>query len=245
MVLSGRLLVLFRLKGTPWLSIILSFLILIVISEQLSVFPFKKNAKEGYRTLFLICWCYLSSALKENSSEVVQPFLMGCGTKEPKITQLCLAAVQRLMSHEVVSEVWTASHILNHTKFSYTCRVSCSVSYGSLSIYRVTPVGLYSCCHSPVFTACPMPCHNHWNSPTERHCTTLFTWRLHTYCSYMAVTGLCCLSHIFVFKNKVRLYDFVCEPMAYKVQGRTIKSYKADWSGMTLINAQFKSSLFY
>ncbi|XP_036373628.1 protein MON2 homolog isoform X2 [Megalops cyprinoides] len=44
------------------------------------------------------------AALKENSSEVVQPFLMGCGTKEPKITQLCLAAIQRLMSHEVVSE---------------------------------------------------------------------------------------------------------------------------------------------
>lgn len=47
------------------------------------------------------------AALKENSSEVVQPFLMGCGTKEPKITQLCLAAIQRLMSHEVVSEVST------------------------------------------------------------------------------------------------------------------------------------------
>uniref|UniRef100_A0A3B3QB26 Protein MON2 homolog n=1 Tax=Paramormyrops kingsleyae TaxID=1676925 RepID=A0A3B3QB26_9TELE len=45
------------------------------------------------------------AALKEHSSEVVQPFLMGCGTKEPKITQLCLAAIQRLMSHEVVSEV--------------------------------------------------------------------------------------------------------------------------------------------
>ncbi|TRY98843.1 hypothetical protein DNTS_027857 [Danionella cerebrum] len=44
------------------------------------------------------------AALKENSSEMVQPFLMGCGTKEPKITQLSLAAIQRLMSHEVVSE---------------------------------------------------------------------------------------------------------------------------------------------
>ncbi|XP_064417663.1 protein MON2 homolog isoform X3 [Latimeria chalumnae] len=52
------------------------------------------------------------SALKENSSEVVQPFLMGCGTKEPKITQLCLAAIQRLMSHEVVSEV-AAGNIIN------------------------------------------------------------------------------------------------------------------------------------
>lgn len=54
----------------------------------------------------------LPSALKENSSEVVQPFLMGCGTKEPKITQLCLAAIQRLMSHEVVSEV------RKHTQFN-------------------------------------------------------------------------------------------------------------------------------
>lgn len=53
-----------------------------------------------------LCPCIVSPiALKENSSEVVQPFLMGCGTKEPKITQLCLAAVQRLMTHEVVSEV--------------------------------------------------------------------------------------------------------------------------------------------
>uniref|UniRef100_A0A8C0XD69 Protein MON2 n=1 Tax=Castor canadensis TaxID=51338 RepID=A0A8C0XD69_CASCN len=48
----------------------------------------------------------------KNSSEVVQPFLMGCGTKEPKITQLCLAAIQRLMSHEVVSET-AAGNIIN------------------------------------------------------------------------------------------------------------------------------------
>ncbi|XP_032204739.1 protein MON2 homolog isoform X7 [Mustela erminea] len=52
------------------------------------------------------------AALKENSSEVVQPFLMGCGTKEPKITQLCLTAIQRLMSHEVVSET-AAGNIIN------------------------------------------------------------------------------------------------------------------------------------
>lgn len=58
-----------------------------------------------------LCLYHLSSALKENSSEVVQPFLMGCGTKEPKITQLCLAAIQRLMSHEVVSEVRTDKHV--------------------------------------------------------------------------------------------------------------------------------------
>ncbi|MEE6480230.1 hypothetical protein FKM82_012500 [Ascaphus truei] len=37
---------------------------------------------------------------------------MGCGTKEQKITQLCLAAIQRLMSHEVVSEA-AAGNIIN------------------------------------------------------------------------------------------------------------------------------------
>ncbi|XP_078075818.1 protein MON2 homolog isoform X1 [Mustelus asterias] len=52
------------------------------------------------------------AALKENSSEVVQPLLMGCGTKEPKIAQLCLSAIQRLMSHEVVSE-GAAGNIIN------------------------------------------------------------------------------------------------------------------------------------
>lgn len=63
----------------------------------------KKNLlQDFFLTLFVSLF---PAALKENSSEVVQPFLMGCGTKEPKITQLCLAAIQRLMSHEVVSEV--------------------------------------------------------------------------------------------------------------------------------------------
>uniref|UniRef100_A0A8C6YDN9 Protein MON2 homolog n=1 Tax=Naja naja TaxID=35670 RepID=A0A8C6YDN9_NAJNA len=58
-------------------------------------------------------WIYTNTHTHTpNSSEVVQPFLMGCGTKEPKITQLCLAAIQRLMSHEVVSEV-AAGNVIN------------------------------------------------------------------------------------------------------------------------------------
>lgn len=90
----------------------LCLVVVIDLSVQLFVFLLKKIARERCRNFVfcLICCCCLSSALKENSSEVVQPFLMGCGTKEPKITQLCLAAIQRLMSHEVVSEVGTASH---------------------------------------------------------------------------------------------------------------------------------------
>lgn len=78
----------------------------------------------------------LPEALKENSSEVVQPFLMGCGTKEPKITQLCLAAIQRLMSHEVVSEV--RRHTLLHLFVSKKAQ------------FRLGRVSLFSCGHLKV-----------------------------------------------------------------------------------------------
>ncbi|XP_029378301.1 protein MON2 homolog isoform X4 [Echeneis naucrates] len=76
--------------------------------------PVKEAAESGIVKIKTIAARNMDilAALKENSSEVVQPFLMGCGTKEPKITQLCLAAIQRLMSHEVVSEA-AAGNIIN------------------------------------------------------------------------------------------------------------------------------------
>lgn len=76
--------------------------------------PVKEAAESGIIKIKTIAarTSEILAALKENSSEVVQPFLMGCGTKEPKITQLCLAAIQRLMSHEVVSEI-AAGNIIN------------------------------------------------------------------------------------------------------------------------------------
>ncbi|XP_070611693.1 protein MON2 homolog isoform X1 [Erythrolamprus reginae] len=76
--------------------------------------PVKEAAESGIIKVKTIAARHtdILAALKENSSEVVQPFLMGCGTKEPKITQLCLAAIQRLMSHEVVSEV-AAGNVIN------------------------------------------------------------------------------------------------------------------------------------
>ncbi|KAJ3596929.1 hypothetical protein NHX12_003329 [Muraenolepis orangiensis] len=69
--------------------------------------PVKEAAESGIVKIKTI-----AAPLKEHSLEVVQPFLMGCGTKEPKITQLCLAAIQRLMTHEVVSEA-AAGNIIN------------------------------------------------------------------------------------------------------------------------------------
>ncbi|XP_066580371.1 protein MON2 homolog isoform X1 [Amia ocellicauda] len=76
--------------------------------------PVKEAAESGIVKIKTIAArnTEILAALKDNSSEVVQPFLMGCGTKEPKITQLCLAAIQRLMSHEVVSEA-AAGNIIN------------------------------------------------------------------------------------------------------------------------------------
>jgi Dimerisation and cyclophilin-binding domain of Mon2 len=36
---------------------------------------------------------------------VVQPFILGCDTKNPKVVQLSLGAIQRLISHQLLNEV--------------------------------------------------------------------------------------------------------------------------------------------
>ncbi|XP_030829471.1 protein MON2 homolog isoform X2 [Strongylocentrotus purpuratus] len=42
-------------------------------------------------------------ALVMNSGEILQPFLLGCDTKNLRIVQLCLGSVQRLITHEALS----------------------------------------------------------------------------------------------------------------------------------------------
>ena len=37
--------------------------------------------------------------------EVIHPFILGCDTKNPKIVAPCLMSLQRLVQHQVVSEV--------------------------------------------------------------------------------------------------------------------------------------------
>lgn len=66
---------------------------------------------------------------------------MGCGTKEPKITQLCLAAIQRLMSHEVVSEVGWRFYLnpissLHGEEWS-TIAIYCEVGLGKQSNLKI------------------------------------------------------------------------------------------------------------
>ena len=48
-------------------------------------------------------FCFV--ALVSCSGEILQPFLLGCDTKNLKIIQLCLQSVQRLISHEALSAV--------------------------------------------------------------------------------------------------------------------------------------------
>lgn len=50
--------------------------------------------------MFLFC-----PGLLESSVEVVQPFLLGCDTKNPKIVQLCLGTAQRLISQQLLNAV--------------------------------------------------------------------------------------------------------------------------------------------
>jgi len=45
------------------------------------------------------------SGLLAASADVVQPFVLGCDTKNPKIVQLSLVAIQRLISQQLLSKV--------------------------------------------------------------------------------------------------------------------------------------------
>ena len=43
--------------------------------------------------------------LLSSSGEVVQPFIMGCDSKNPKMVHLSLTAIQRMVQHQVISAV--------------------------------------------------------------------------------------------------------------------------------------------
>ncbi|KAK6177408.1 hypothetical protein SNE40_015515 [Patella caerulea] len=54
----------------------------------------------------------LITGLIPASSEIIQPFVLGCATKNPKIVQLSLSCVQKLVSHEAISTA-AAEAIIN------------------------------------------------------------------------------------------------------------------------------------
>nr|XP_006825120.1 PREDICTED: protein MON2 homolog [Saccoglossus kowalevskii] len=51
-------------------------------------------------------------ALVACSGEILQPFLLGCDTKNIKIVQICLVSVQKLIIHEALSEI-AARNVVN------------------------------------------------------------------------------------------------------------------------------------
>lgn len=59
-------------------------------------------------------WTYFTAGsildLLSSSSEVIQPFIMGCDSKNPKMAHISLTAMQRMIQHEVISAVSSMVH---------------------------------------------------------------------------------------------------------------------------------------
>src|SRR5262249_22449764 len=58
----------------------------------------------------------LLQRMRQASNEILHPFLMGCSTKNPKLVQISLTAIQRIISHRaidsnactvIVNELWS------------------------------------------------------------------------------------------------------------------------------------------
>jgi len=56
-------------------------------------------------TVDVLVVIYFAVGLLAASRDVVQPFVLGCDTKNPKIVQLSLVAVQRLISQQLLNRV--------------------------------------------------------------------------------------------------------------------------------------------
>lgn len=52
------------------------------------------------------------SVIIQDSNEILQPLIMGCETKNPRIVQICVLAMQRLITHEAIS-VTVSTSIIN------------------------------------------------------------------------------------------------------------------------------------
>ena len=45
--------------------------------------------------------------MRDASVDLLQPFVLGCDTKQVKIVQLCLTSIQKLLQHHIVNQVNT------------------------------------------------------------------------------------------------------------------------------------------
>ena len=51
----------------------------------------------------------ICAGLLQADVDVIHPFILGCDTKNPKIVGPCLMSLQRLIQHQVISEVFKTS----------------------------------------------------------------------------------------------------------------------------------------
>ncbi|KAG1680890.1 Protein MON2 [Nymphon striatum] len=76
--------------------------------------PVKDAAESGFVNIRKVAAKHenVILALISESTDITQPFLLGCDTKNARIVQICLQAVQRLICHEALSPT-AASGIIN------------------------------------------------------------------------------------------------------------------------------------
>ncbi|GAB6021011.1 hypothetical protein CHUAL_003649 [Chamberlinius hualienensis] len=55
---------------------------------------------------------YLLQAMQQESGEILQPFILGCDTKNAKLVQICVNGIQRLIAHGTVS-VTSADNVVS------------------------------------------------------------------------------------------------------------------------------------
>lgn len=71
--------------------------------------PVKEAAEAGILKLRNLPAIYQSDKdiyrVLSEETEIIQPFLLGCDTKSLRVVQICLTALQRLISHQAISEV--------------------------------------------------------------------------------------------------------------------------------------------
>lgn len=46
-----------------------------------------------------------SLVMRDSSVDLLQPFVLGCDTKQVKIVQLCLISIQKLLQHHIINQV--------------------------------------------------------------------------------------------------------------------------------------------
>lgn len=97
-----------------------SFIVLDRFLTEIMLFP----------ALFIIQVFFLFPALISESQEIIQPFILGCDTKNPRIVQICMQAIQRLICHEALSAVSISfPNVIHIVKVDMRCQIKSKIGF--------------------------------------------------------------------------------------------------------------------